>query len=104
MFMLSSFLAGLRGEEVPLLSLEGMLKHWAEAAASRLPHLVLALLGRFKGEEGERWHMLPIGSDALELPDEEVDGARAAAAYGRRAEPRMVLPTIEWSTGQAPRL
>lgn len=59
-FMLSSFLAGLRGEEVPLLSLEGMLKHWAEAAASRLPHLVLALLGRFKGEEGERWHMLPI--------------------------------------------
>ena len=47
-------------KEVPLLSLDGVLQHWEESATARIPHVALALLGRFKGEEGEKWHILPV--------------------------------------------
>jgi hypothetical protein len=60
-FVLIEFCAGLRGEEVPLISLEGMLRFWHTTTALReRPHVVLTLHGRFKGEAGERWHCVPI--------------------------------------------
>lgn len=62
-YVLCTFAAGLRGEEVPLLSLLGMRKFYAQSRAARTPHVALALQGRFKGEEGDRWHMIPIADN-----------------------------------------
>ena len=59
-YVLCTFAAGLRGEEVPLMSLQGMLRFYAQGRRAKIPHVALALQGRFKGEEGERWHMIPI--------------------------------------------
>ena len=65
-FMLAAFGAGLRGEEVPLISLDGLLTFWDESSLVKDSHMMLALKGRFKGEVDERWHLVPI-SDATRL-------------------------------------
>lgn len=59
-FYLIAFCWGLRGEEVPLSDLNGMLKHWDEGGQHSKPHVVVSLLGRFKGETGIGYHILPI--------------------------------------------
>ena len=56
--------AGLRGKEVPLLSLKGLQKFWAETRDDREPFIMATLYGRFKGETGHRWHCLPICDDS----------------------------------------
>ena len=53
-FMLAAFGAGLRGEKVPLMLMEGLLTFWtvlSREAEDR--HIMLALKGRFKGEVDE---------------------------------------------------
>ena len=56
-----SFCAALRGEEVSLVSLTGLLTFWEETTRSlSLPHILLTLHGQFKGESGVRWHCIPI--------------------------------------------
>ncbi len=55
-----TYVAGLRGEEVPLLDFKGMLEFWEESKVAEVPHVVLTLRGRFKGEEGWKWHILPV--------------------------------------------
>ena len=62
-FMLAAFGAGLRGEEVLLISLDGLLSFWDETRLDEDSHVMLTLKGRFKGEVDERWHLVPI-SDA----------------------------------------
>ena len=52
--------AGLRGEEVPLLSLKGLRDFWVETRDDPEPFIMATLYGRFKGETGYRWHCLPI--------------------------------------------
>ena len=64
--MLAAFGAGLRGEEVPLISLDGLLTFWDESRMDEDSHVMLTLKGRFKGEVDERWHLVPI-SDATRL-------------------------------------
>lgn len=59
-FYLISFCCGLRGEEVPLSDLTGIFKHWDESGNHNKPHVIIALLGRFKGETGICYHILPI--------------------------------------------
>jgi hypothetical protein len=61
-FMLIAFGAGLRGEEVPLVSLEGLLHFWTETRAGTAEerYMMMTLSGRFKGEVDSRWHMVPI--------------------------------------------
>ena len=59
-YVLVGFGAGLRGEEVPLVSLEGMQFFWGETKAAEDPYIMVTLRGRFKGETGHRWHCLPI--------------------------------------------
>lgn len=59
-FMLIAFAAGLRGEEVPLLSMEGLLTFWEESRVEEDHHVMLTLKGRFKGEIDERWHLVPV--------------------------------------------
>ena len=63
-FMLAAFGAGLRGEEVPLISLDGLLTFWDESRLDKDSHVMLTLKGRFKGEVDKRWHLVPI-SDAM---------------------------------------
>eukprot|EP00956_Cyclotella_meneghiniana_P006987 scaffold9402_cov77-Cyclotella_meneghiniana.AAC.2 len=59
-FVLMEFCGDLRGEEVTLLSLGGLLTFWDDALESSHPHIMLTLHGRFKGETGLRWHCIPI--------------------------------------------
>ncbi len=61
-FMLVAMCGGLRGEEVPLLSLEGMLTFWEDTSREDDPYLMLTLKGKFKGEVDERWHLVPVSN------------------------------------------
>lgn len=59
-FYVIGFCSASRGEELPLMDLCGTLKHWDQSITSVPPHIVVAILGRFKGEIGESYHLLPI--------------------------------------------
>ena len=59
-FVLMSFCGCLRGEEVPLVSLLGMITCWEDSVNSPEPFIMLTLHGRFKGENQLRWHCIPI--------------------------------------------
>jgi hypothetical protein len=60
-FVVTTFCAALRGEEVSLLSLTGLLTFWEETTTlADSPHILLTLHGKFKGETGVRWHCVPI--------------------------------------------
>ena len=59
-FVLMGFGAGLRGEEIPLVSLAGMNSFWVETHGEEDPYTMLTLCGHFKGEVDERWHCVPI--------------------------------------------
>jgi hypothetical protein len=52
--------AGLRGEEVPLTTCNGLATYWEETANDPDPYIMITLRGRFKAETGDRWHCLPI--------------------------------------------
>ena len=59
------FGAGLRGEEVPRVTLQGMLKFWDEGLEYKHPHMMITLYGRFKGENiGNRWYCIPISDES----------------------------------------
>ena len=56
-----TFCAALRGEEVTLISLTGLLTFWEETTSrEKDPHILVTLHGKFKGESGVRWHCIPI--------------------------------------------
>jgi hypothetical protein len=60
-FLVAAYGLGLRGEEVVKLDVAGFLTYFEAGRDHRtLPHVMVTLLGRFKGETGERWHLLPI--------------------------------------------
>eukprot|EP00984_Skeletonema_dohrnii_P004388 scaffold1564_cov78-Skeletonema_dohrnii-CCMP3373.AAC.2 len=59
-YVLIGFGVGLRGEEVLLVSLEGLLYFWEETGAEAQPYTMITLFGRFKAETGYRWHCLPL--------------------------------------------
>ena len=59
-FMLASFCGALRGEEVPLIAIEGLVKFWDETKVNHTPYMMLTLRGRFKGEKELRWHCVPV--------------------------------------------
>jgi hypothetical protein len=62
-FYLVAFCCALRGEEVPLVDLSGVQKHFASSIRHSTPHTIVALLGRFKNETGDsNYHLLPIVS------------------------------------------
>ena len=50
----------LRREEVPLLSLKGVLCFWGETFRHKTPHIMRTLKRRFKVDTGYSWHLLPI--------------------------------------------
>ena len=59
-YVLIAYGASLRGEEVPLTSMKGMIFFWEETRTNEDPYIVIPLYGRFKGETEFRWHCLPI--------------------------------------------
>lgn len=61
LFTVLCFCCGLRGEEMPLMSLSGTRLHFRQARDHpTMPHVVVALLGRFKTEIGEKYHLMPL--------------------------------------------
>jgi hypothetical protein len=59
MVLLLAFLCGLRGKEVMKTDISGLLKYLdIEASDIFYPHVIIALLGRLKGEVGEQYHMV----------------------------------------------
>jgi hypothetical protein len=59
-YILMEFCGNLRGEEVPRLSLSGLLTFWEETISEPDPYIMLTLHGKFKGEGEHRWHCIPI--------------------------------------------
>ena len=63
-FICIRFGADLRGKEVTLASLKGMLHFWSKTKSDPVdPFIMITLHGRFKGETGFWWHCLPICND-----------------------------------------
>ena len=62
LYSVISFCGGLRGEETPLMELNGTLSCFAESGRHKLPHVIVSLIGRFKTETGELRHMLPLAA------------------------------------------
>lgn len=60
LFCIVAFCCALRGEEVPMMSLTGVIQHLEEAINHATPHVVIALVGRFKNETSEQNHLMPI--------------------------------------------
>ena len=57
-FVVVGFGASLRGEELPLISIKGLLAFWAETQSKGF--VMIPLRGKFKGEDNIRWHLVPI--------------------------------------------
>jgi hypothetical protein len=60
-FFIIGFVCGLRGNEIFLVEAEGLQKMIDKGRVEmeeRLEHVVIPLLGRFKNEYGERWHVM----------------------------------------------
>jgi hypothetical protein len=52
------WLCELRGEEIMKVDLGGLIKYLESGRNhATCPHLIVALLGRLKGETGERYHI-----------------------------------------------
>jgi hypothetical protein len=63
LFTILAYMGGLRGKEVMLCDLGGMRKHHQAGVTHRIAekrHTTIALLGRFKTEVGEKYHLMPI--------------------------------------------
>ena len=64
-FFLTGFVCALRGNEVFLVEaegLQGMINRGRQEENPMHEHIIIPLLGRFKNEDGERWHvMLSVG-------------------------------------------
>ena len=54
------YCCALCGEEIPKCDLGGTMKHFEESGAHTSPHVIVALIGRIKGETGLRYHILPL--------------------------------------------
>lgn len=58
-----AFCSSFRGTEVFLTDLHGLRKYLdAPRSAQELPHVIIPLLGRLKGENGEKYHLTPLCS------------------------------------------
>jgi hypothetical protein len=59
-FYLIAFTLALRGEEIPMVELRGVHSHLTQDLLHQKPHVVITLLGHFKNESGESYHMMPV--------------------------------------------
>jgi hypothetical protein len=64
--MFFGFGCGLRGEEIVKVDIAGFLKYiQVSREHPECPHLVVPLLGRLKGEMGERYHMMILARETV---------------------------------------
>jgi hypothetical protein len=54
------YCCSLQGEEAPLTDLYEVLAHREEGQLNTMKHIVVALLGRFKGETGEVYYLMTV--------------------------------------------
>jgi hypothetical protein len=59
-FYILAFTLALRGEEVPLIALRGIISHWERGISHSKPHVMVMLLGQFKNKIGESYHLMPV--------------------------------------------
>ena len=57
-FYTLSFTLALRGNETKMMDLGGLINHLNDGKEDERPHVVVPLLGKFKGEEYRRYHIL----------------------------------------------
>jgi hypothetical protein len=50
----------LRGEEVQLIELRGIISHWEKGMNHSKPHVVITILGHFNNEILESYHLMPV--------------------------------------------
>jgi hypothetical protein len=62
LLVMLGYARALRGEEIPKLEITGLLKHFAEGDKTSPKRIMLSLVGRFKQEDGERQHYLPVAA------------------------------------------
>jgi hypothetical protein len=71
-FMVIGFVCALRGNEIFLVEAEGLVQMIDKGRCEdeeRLRHVVIPLLGRFKNEDGEHWHlMVSVPTTASGIP------------------------------------
>eukprot|EP00574_Skeletonema_japonicum_P009103 CAMPEP_0201717522 /NCGR_PEP_ID=MMETSP0593-20130828/3244_1 /ASSEMBLY_ACC=CAM_ASM_000672 /TAXON_ID=267983 /ORGANISM="Skeletonema japonicum, Strain CCMP2506" /LENGTH=58 /DNA_ID=CAMNT_0048207601 /DNA_START=45 /DNA_END=218 /DNA_ORIENTATION=- len=56
-FAVIGFCASLRGEEVPLVSLKGLMTFWNWKETMAKGFVMITLRGLFKGENNLKWHL-----------------------------------------------
>lgn len=63
-YIVIGFAASLRGNEGFMMDLAGIRSMiYKGKAEGELGHVLVALLGRFKGEDGERYHIIPLANE-----------------------------------------
>ena len=62
--MIITFCIALRGKEVPMVVVKGLVDFWNKTRRHRIPHIMITLRGKFKGENNLRWHCLLIGDNS----------------------------------------
>ena len=55
-FTIIAFCIALRGEEVPMVVVEGLVDFWHETRRHRIPHIRITLRGQFNGKNNLRWY------------------------------------------------
>ncbi len=83
-FYIIGYTLALQGEEIPLVELRRMHKHWRQATTHRKPHVVVTLLGHFKNEVSECYHMMPVLSITPRGLEPEKWVKRALDEYSQR--------------------
>ena len=87
------FTASLRGNEGFLLDLRGLISHIQKGKHDLLqPHVVAPLLGRFKGETGERYHLVALPN--VTKTGIEIRRWLEAVVVAREAEDRSQGPAF----------
>jgi hypothetical protein len=61
-FALIAFCGSFRGSEVFLMDLHGLRKMMEDTKKLGRDHVVITLLGRFKGEQNTRYHLAPLAA------------------------------------------
>jgi hypothetical protein len=62
-YAITAFCGSFRGPEVYLVDLHGLRKYLLQSPELAQDHVIVPLLGRFKGETGERYHLTPLASE-----------------------------------------
>ena len=89
-YLVVTFCGSLRGNEGFMVDLDGLVRHLDLGREDKVPHVVVPLLGRFKNEIGERYHLILLANvtkSGLEVRRWVEGLVRMRAAEGRSIGP-----------------